>query len=481
MRTTIVTRYVGQSLLLVASMMLVSAGVAFLDNEDDSMLPLFFSAAVAGLTGAFPMIFARANGRLSVTEGYYIVVISWLACCIFGMIPYIYYSNEFSLTDSLFESVSGFTTTGASIIQDIESLPKGLLFWRKCTCWIGGIGIVTLFSLIIPRNGDAKSILRGAELSDIVLNENNRRDGIVVKTILAVYVLLTLLCSVSLKLTGLDWFDSVTTAMSTCSTCGFGVLNDSIYGYHNVGAEIVLIVFMAISGMNFISLFSLFKKSLRKRAQYETVITYLALIVAGTLLIFVDLIVNGSNNHIGDTLREAAFQFTSIITTTGFATTDTSIWPDMSILILITGSVICGCSGSTSGGIKLDRAIIMAMASRNEIIHLRHPNRVLNVSVNGRNVSGGLATHTFIFLACYLGLTFLGAMINIACGLDITTGISAAIACIGNVGPGFGNVGSFGNYADVPELAKISNTLLMLFGRLEIFPILFVLNNIKHK
>lgn len=477
MRATIVTRYVGLSLLLVASMMLLSAGVAYLDNQDDSMMPLLTAALVTGLTGAFPLLFVRSDGRISSPERYFIVVLSWLACCIFGMIPYICYGSEFGLVDALFESVSGFTTTGASIICDIESLPKGLLFWRMSTCWIGGIGIVTLFSLLIPRNRDVKSVLRGAELSDIVMSEN--KGNPVVKTILSVYLSLTLLCGFSLKFTGLDWFDSMTTAMSTCSTCGFGVLNDSIYGYHNPAAEIVLIVFMTISGMNFISLSNLFRRD-RTKKKYEMVTIYLALTVAGTLMIFIDLVANGSDIHVGDTLRKAAFQFTSIITTTGFATADTSVWPGISILILLTASVICGCSGSTSGGIKLDRAVIMAKASKNGIIHLRHPNRILNISIDGKKLSEDLANNTFIFLACYLFLAFLGAAINVACGESLTTGISAAIACIGNVGPGFGDVGSFGNYADIPNVAKIGSITLMLFGRLEIFPILFVIRNSIH-
>lgn len=445
------------------------------------MMPLLYSAFITALTGLFPLTFVRSEKRITAMEGYSIVVFSWLACCMFGMLPYLCYSGEFTLADALFESVSGFTTTGASIISDVEALPKGMLFWRMCTCWMGGIGIVTLFSLLIPKGRDVRSVLRGVEISDIVLNENRTRDNNIVKIILSVYLLLTLMCSVSLKLTGLDWFDSVTVAMSTCSTCGFGVLNDNIAGYHNTGAELVLIVFMIISGMNFLSLFGLFAKGRRDKARYETVFIYLLLAVAGTTLVFVDLTVNAKGTPVGDTLRAAAFQVVSLVTTTGFATADTSVWPDLSVLVLITASIICGCSGSTSGGIKVDRAVILAKACRNKILNFRHRNRVLSLSVDGKCVSEALVSHTFVFLACYLGLILTGGAINVLCGLDLTTGMSAAVACVGNVGPGFGNVGSFGSYSDIPLIAKLTGTMLMMFGRLEIFPILFVLNGLRRQ
>lgn len=481
MRITIVTRYVGLSLLLVASMMLVSAGVAFLSQKDDSMLPLLFSAILTGTCGSFPLIFVRPGKKISDTESYFVVVFSWLFCCLFGMIPYVLFSNEYSMVDALFESVSGFTTTGASIFNDIESIPKGLQFWRMSSCWIGGIGIVSLFSLLIPKNRDIKSKLSGAELSDIVLSGNRTQNKNIVRTILYVYLFLTLSCMFSLRLTGLDWFNSAVTAMSTCSTCGFGVLNDSIAGYHNIAAETVIIFFMTMSGINFISIFGLFKRNGRALEKYETILVYVSLILIGSVLVFTDLKINDPESHCMEILLDAAFQVTSIITTTGFATADTSLWPDASRLFLIIASFVCGCSGSTSGGIKIDRVVIMAKACHNRLVNIRNPHRFLRLTVNGKTVSSSIIGQTFLFLVFYLCLVMLGSIINIICGLDIESGFSAAMACMGNVGPGFGEVGSFGNYADIPTVAKLSNMLLMLLGRLEILPVIIVINQIRHK
>lgn len=472
MRTRIIIRYVGLSLIMVAFMMALSTVVAIMNGHDDSASPLIISTVITLITGAFPMIFVRQERYISPNEGIAIVVISWMACCIFGMIPYICYGGEFTLINAFFESVSGFTTTGASILDNIEALPHGLLFWRTSTAWVGGLGIVSFFSLIIPRSRDTRSVLSQAELSDIARSQSSKRGKAFVKTMLAVYITLTMTCALSLRAAGQDWFDAITNAMSTCSTCGFCVRNTSIAAYGNMFVEIVILFFMTLSGVSFMSLVAIISgKNMGDRRISTTMAAFLVFLATATLIITINLHMNGEDSW-AHSMRIAAFQVSSITTTTGFATADTTAWPPLSIMILVIASIICGCSGSTSGGIKMDRAVLLFTYIRNSIASAINPNRVMGTRIDGRLISERSAMESMKFILVYASLIVLGALLNMFFGLDIETGMSAAIACIGNVGPGFGSVGSMGSYSDFPSVLKFTNALLMIAGRLEIFPIL---------
>lgn len=472
MRIKVIIRYIGIALLLVALMMAVSAIIAVFDGYDDSATPLITSAMVTFVVGFYPLIFVRPERNIKPKEGIAIVVLAWLMCCLFGMIPYICYGDEFTFINSFFESVSGFTTTGASILDEIESLPKGLLFWRVSTSWVGGLGIVSFFSLVIPRSMDKQSVLSNAELSDIARSQTSKSGKAFVKTILSVYVILTAACSVLLKLAGQSWFDAVTNAMSTCSTCGFCVRNASIAAYESAAVELIIIFFMTTCGVSFMLLSTLAtgRKSARRRISTTTA-AFLLSLLAATAIISLNLHNNLQKGWL-ESLRLAAFQVSSISTTTGFATADTNLWPALSILLLTVASVICGCSGSTSGGIKMDRIVLIFSYIRNSFRTAADPHRIIGTRISGRIVSEKDATEAMKFVLIYVALIIVGAIVNIIFGLDLKTGVTAAIACIGNVGPGFGSVGSLGNYADFPAVLKFSNSLLMLAGRLEIFPIL---------
>ena len=386
------------------------------------------------------------------------------------------YGNEFSPINALFESVSGFTTTGASILNDIEALPKGLKFWRISTAWVGGIGIVTLFSMMI---GSAdKSRLSGAEISRVAKDGFSGRIGSFTKRILTAYVSLTLITFFALKLTGLPWFDSLTNAMSACSTCGFCIRNTSIAFYANPAAEVVLTFAMIASGINFGILFlALIKGHTQHIWKSEILKTFLFAVMIATVMVTVDLWLNNHTTSFGRALREASFQVASISTTTGFATQDTTLWPHFSIVVLVMCSLICGCSGSTSGGIKIDRAILVAKGVHRKVILTVTPKMVRPVRVDGRIRSEDNVNDAFCFVFCYMFFIILFAAVNIAGGLDFTTGVTASIACIGNVGPGFGDVGSMSNYADIPAVIKATSMIEMLIGRLEIFPMLYLLRS----
>ena len=407
-----------------------------------------------------------------------IVVGAWLLACVFGSFPYLFYGGEFTPVNAFFESVSGFTTTGASILNNIEALPRGLQFWRISTAWVGGIGIVTLFSMLTVRSD--KSMLAGAEISTVARDSvAGEKSGSFANRMLSTYVGLTLLSFFSLRLTGLGWFDAITNAMSACSTCGFCTKNTSIAFYANPAAEIVLTITMLAAGIHF---GILFLTVLRGRPRYfwksETVKVFLAMVGISIVIVTADLMVNGGFTF-ASALRDASFQVASISTTTGFATQDTTLWPPLSMATLIICSLFCGCSGSTSGGIKIDRAILAAKGIRRKISLTIDPNRVRLVRIDGRVRSDEQVSDAFSYIFCYLFIMVLFAAVNIAFGLDFITGVTASIANIGNVGPGFGDVGSMANYADLPATLKFTGLAEMLIGRLEIFPLLYLIQSLK--
>lgn len=480
MNWRVITWYIGISLLLVATLMTVSGIVACCTTGDESRTPLLFSAFLTAAVGSFPLIFVRkGHHRLSFKEGNSIVVGAWLLSCLFGMFPFLFYGGEFTPINAIFESVSGFTTTGASILNDIESLPRGLQLWRISTAWVGGIGIVTLFSMLTGRSD--KTALSGAEISNVaresMAGENNTNFA---NRMLITYIALTLVTFFSLKLTGMGWFDAVTNAMSACSTCGFCTRNTSIAFYANPAAEVVLTVAMLAAGIHFGILFMAFLKG---RPHYfwksETIRVFLSLVGLAIVVVTADLLIRGNYSSFVQALRDASFQVASISTTTGFATQDTTLWPPLSMSVLIICSLICGCSGSTSGGIKVDRAILAAKGIYRKVKLTVEPKGIYLVRVDGRARAEEQVTDAFGYILFYLILMVVFAAVNIAFGQDFLTGVTASIACIGNVGPGFGDVGSMSNYADFPAILKLTGMIEMLIGRLEIFPILYLLRSVR--
>lgn len=480
MNWRLITWYFGVSLLLVAALMTVSGIVACCTPGDESRMPLLFSAYLTGTVGFFPLIFVRKSQyRLSFKEGNCIVVGAWLLSCLFGMLPFLFYGREFTPINALFESVSGFTTTGASILNDIESLPRGLQLWRISTAWVGGIGIVTLFSMLAGKSD--KTTLSGAEISNVARESlAGEKNGSFANRMLITYIALTFVTLFSLKLTGMGWFDATTNAMSACSTCGFCTRNTSIAFYANPAAETVLTVAMLAAGVHFGILFLAFLKG-RPRFIWksETIKVFLSLVGIAIVIVTTDLMLRGHYSSFAQALRDASFQVASISTTTGFATQDTTLWPPLSMSVLIICSLICGCSGSTSGGIKVDRAILAAKGIYRKVKLTVEPNGIYFVRVDGRARSEEQISDAYGYIFSYLILMVVFAAVNIAFGEDFTTGVTASIACIGNVGPGFGDVGSMSNYSDFPAILKFTGMIEMLIGRLEIFPVLYLFRSIK--
>ena len=470
MRYSVVIRYIGMVLLVLAAFMLVSAGISYVSGVDSAYTPLIMSSLLTLLIGCFPLIFVPRSDHISQKEGYCIVVGAWIVSSIVGMFPYLMWGGEFTPINAWFESVSGFTTTGASILNNIEALPRGLLFWRMVTSWVGGIGVVMFALVILPSIGKSKMMLSHFELSSLAKdNFNLYRTPTVVRIILSVYIGLTIVSLLVLKLCGMNWFDAVCHAMSACSTCGFSTKNLSIGWFNSATIEMVLVVIMIISGIHFGLIFATLTRKRNNIFRSETTRTYFSVIAISALIIGISLWAADIYPSLFGSLRSALFHTVSLITTTGFATTDCNTWTSVAILILMFCSFVCACAGSTSGGLKMDRLLVAVKMLRNRLRSQQHPNAIFRTKVDGIPQDKEMLNGVMVYIVAYMLLILIGAFTNTLLGADLMTGFSASIACVSNVGPGFGEVGTMDNYSLLPALMKFNLTALMLFGRLEIF------------
>ena len=469
MRVHVVIRYIGMVLVFIAAFMLASAGVSLVNDHDSALYPLLLSSFLTAILGLFPLIFVERADEIKTKEGYAIVVGSWLLACIVGTIPYLIWGGEFTLINAWFESVSGFTTTGASILNDIEFLPRGLLFWRSASTWIGGIGVVMFALVILPTMGRSRQLLYNVELSTIAKDNFHYRSREIMRILIFVYVGLTLVTTLLLKLSGMCWFDAVAHAMSACGTSGFSTKNASVAFFDNPMIELVMMGAMTLSGIHFGILYATITGRRNNIFRSEVVRGYVGMMFIASIIIAASLFSESIYPSFVESLRHASFQVVSITTTSGFATADTNLWTPLAIIILIFCSIICGCAGSTSGGMKIDRLLLALKVIRNRVKLQQHPNAVISTKTDGMVQGDNVLTMVLTFIVAYLLLTLVGTIIFAMFGCDIMTSFSASLSCISNVGPGFGEVGSLDNYSSLPTVLKLNSTLLMLVGRLEIF------------
>lgn len=469
MRIDLVLRYVGMVMLFIAGFMLVSVGISYQSGMDSAFYPLLLSALLTALLGAFPQIFVDKKGQLSTKEGFAVVVGSWLVSCVVGMFPYLIWGGEFNLINAWFESVSGFTTTGATILEDVEALPRGLQFWRFSSTWIGGMGVVMFALVILPSMGRSKMMLSNVELSSLAKENFHYRTQIIVQILMVVYLGLTILSTLSLKLAGMNWFDALCHGMSASATSGFSTKNASIAFFNSPMIELVLILTMATSGIHFGLIYATVTGKRNNIFRSEVTRHYLAILLGASLLAAVSLYAADNYHTLSASFRHAIFQVTSLITTSGFATADTNLWTPLAILLLIFVSLVCACSGSTTGGLKVDRLVLAVKMMKARMKQQRHPNAVIRVRLDGVVQESEVLFTVMVFVVAYVMLILIGSILGTLFGQDLMTAFSSAVACMGNVGPGFGEVGSMDNYAAVPAVMKGVDSLLMLFGRLEIF------------
>lgn len=473
MRTHIILWYLGIIMLANALFMGISAGISAITG-DSALFPLTYSTIVCFLFGIFPLIFVTPSFEITNREGLFIVVSCWLISCLVGTMPYVLWGGIFTFSNAWFESVSGFTTTGSTIISDIEALSTGLLFWRSATHWMGGVGIIMFILAALPARGSAPMILYRNEVSHLVQDSFRFRTKRTLQILLSVYIGLTVLQTVVMMIQGMSLFDAITHSFATIATGGFSTKNTSIAFFQNPALEVTIIIFMILSGIHFGLIYQLLTGQIRDFFKSTVVQYYLAALFIGTSLVAIN-IYGAVYPDWWTSLRMAAFQVTSVGTSTGFANADSSIWPGFSQLILIFFTLQCACSGSTSGGIKADRMILFWKSLLRRVMLLRHPRAVVAIKVNNNVVDDDIIESVLTFILIYLTVLMLSTVVITGFGIDIMTAISGVAAAMGNVGPGFSTIGSLDNYGHLPNAVKWILSFDMLIGRMEIFGlILFV-------
>lgn len=458
---------------IVSAFMALCLAAGILMGEDSRTLFAFSVPVGLGAAGLILAWIGKASNRkisLPPRDGFLFVALAWIFASALGALPFTL-AGKLSYVDAYFETISGFTTTGASILTDIEVMPKSLLLWRSTTHWLGGMGIVVLTVAILPLLGVGGLGLMEAETPGPSVDKITPRISSTAKILWLIYVALTVLEIGLLMAGGMDWFDAVTHTFGTMATGGFSPKNLSVGHYRSGYIDVVITVFMLAAGLNF----SLYYKVLAGKAasvfRDTEARTYLGIFAAAALLIAWDLWRGGVFEGFGTSLRYAGFQASSILTTTGFATADFARWPPLSQTVLFLLMFIGGCSGSTGGGIKVIRIIFLSKMAFTEMRYLLNPRGIFGIFVDGKSLRKNIIYDTAAFVLLYIFLLLATTLVVAAGGYDILTSLTSSLATVGNIGPGFGKVGPAFNYAFFPDWIKMWLSFAMLAGRLEIYTI----------
>ncbi len=464
-------RALGALAVALAAVLLVPLPLSLSDRDGVHTAFLVSSALSGGLGG---MCLAGTRGRspdLTHREGFAVVTLGWVLFGVVGALPYRWSGAIPSVVDAVFESVSGFTTTGATILTDIEALPRSLLLWRALTHWLGGMGIIVLGLAILPVLGVGGMQLFRAEVPGPTADRLRPRIQDTAKLLWGVYVGLTAAEIVLLMLGGLDWFDAVCHAFATMATGGFSTRNASVGAFGSGYVDAVVTVFMLLAGVNFALHHAVLTGRWRRALRSEELRAYLLLAGGATLVL---TLANAGTRYggVGENLRYSAFQAVSILTTTGFGTADYETWPVVCQVLLVLLMFVGGSAGSTGGGMKVSRVLLILKHAWAQVWSLIHPRGVRVVKLDGNPVPPEVLQGVLGFFALYLVVVGAGALGMAALGVDPVTSVASVVACVGNIGPGLGGVGPAENYAHLPQLGKALLTFCMLVGRLELFTVL---------
>lgn len=461
---------IGRILLVEAALLLLPMAVAL--GYGESPVPYLLPAALLVLCGGLLSFKKPRQASLFARDGLAVVALAWIAVSLFGALPFYISGSIESFVDCFFETVSGFTTTGATILTEVESLNRGILFWRSFTHWVGGMGVLVFITMLSGSSDRSMNILK-AEMPGPVKGKLTPRTRDTARVLYLLYFLITAVLVGMLLLGGMPLFDSLVHAFGTVGTGGFGIRADSIASYSPY-IQGVITVFMILCGINFNLYYLLLLRQWRAALRSDELWTYLGLAVVATGVITLDL--RGVYGGLGTCLRQAAFQVSSVLTTTGYATADFDLWPGLSRAILFALLFIGGCAGSTAGGLKVSRAMILLRTIRREVNRLVHPRRVTAVRCDGKALSSEVQRGVSIYFALYC----LCILITFLClsgePFSLETNLSAVVSCFNNVGPGLGAVGPAGSYAGYSVLSKLLLSAAMLMGRLEIYPMLVALS-----
>ncbi len=475
MNRKIVGRFLSQILLMESVFYLPALALCLWDGDMQAARAFLWTlCATLAVAAVLLLLCRKAPAAFYAKEGLVCVGVSWIAMSLLGCLPFYLSGATGSLVDALFETVSGFTTSGASVLSGLESLPRGRLYWRSFTHWVGGMGVLVFLLAVTPaggrRGGFTMHLLRaespGPDVTKLV--PRMRKTATILYLVYLGLTAVNLLC---LLLGGMPWFDALCTAFGTAGTGGFGIRSDSLASYSPF-LQNVCTVFMLLYGINFSCYYLLLLGHVRSVFRDEELRLYLGLFAGATCLIVWNL--RGFYDTLGETVRHAAFQVASILTTTGFATTDFDLWPTFSKTILLCLMLVGACAGSTGGGLKCARLLLLWKSLWRNVQRLLFPQRVLVVRSNGRRVSEQVLDNTSAYLAAYVMILVASFLLVSLDEFSVTTNLSAVLACFNNIGPGLELVGPYGSYAGYSLLSKLVLILDMLAGRLEIFPILIL-------
>lgn len=473
MNRRLVLYFVGNVIKLEAVLMLPALITALIYREDcavDFLVAIGVSLAV----GFFlTFVFKPSSKVFFAKEGFVIVALCWLVMSLIGALPF-YISGEIpSYVDAFFETASGFTTTGASILTDVESMSRGLLFWRSFTHWVGGMGVLVFIMAVINNLSDRSIHILRAESPGPVVGKLVPKMKQTTRILYIIYIGLTLLDIVFLLIGGMPLFESIVHAVGTAGTGGFGVKADS-FGSYSPYLQWVTTIFMFIFGVNFNIYYLLILRKFKSILKSTELKFYLGVIISCIILICIN--VRPLFSSVGEALRHTAFQIATAMSTTGYATTDFNLWPSFSKTIIFLLMFMGGCAGSTAGGLKCARVVILVKKVRREIKKLLHPRSVTSMRFEGNRMDDQVVSSTSAYLVVYIMIICACFLIISLDGFDFETNITAAVSCMNNIGPAFGAAGPASSYAAFSPLSKIALSFAMLFGRLEIYPMLIALS-----
>lgn len=468
-----IIRIIGILLLLETVMFLVCSSVSFYYRESD-MLDFWKAGGITAGIGLLLAALGKGGERqLTRRDGYVLVSFAWVAFSLFGMLPFYIGRYIPDIANAFFETMSGFSSTGATILDDIESLPHGILFWRSMTQWIGGLGIIMFTIAVLPIFGVSGLQVFAAEASGPTHDKVHPRIGITAKWIWSIYTGITTLLVCLLMLGGMDWFDSICHAFATTGTGGFSTKQASVAYYNSPYIEYVISIFMFISGINFTLVLLFVNRKFKKFIGNAELKFYFGSVVLFTAVIAIVLYYT-SPMGMEESFRKSLFQVISLQTSTGFATDDYMQWTPVLWGLLTIIMLMGACAGSTTGGLKCIRMVILTKVSRNEFKHILHPNAILPVRINKQVISPSIVSTVLAFCFIYISIIVIGTLLMMAMGVGAEESMGCVISSIGNMGPGLGETGPAYSWNALPDAAKWLLSFLMLLGRLELFTVLLL-------
>ena len=474
MNVKVISRNVGYALLVSALFMFLSILVSVANGNDSALAALMISFTITFTVGIFPFIFVRKSAAITLKDGYMIIALSWLLSFIFGMLPYALWGGPFTIINAWFESVSGFTTTGSTILDNIEALPNSLLFWRSSTHFIGGLGVVVFLLLIIPSSSQMRLRLTSLELSSLSKREYRSGANKTVYIFTYVYFGMAAASFLLYVMAGMSPFDAINHAMSVTATGGFSTRNLSIGAYNSVPIDLITMFFMLLSSIHFGMVFVAVVTRSLKPFRNEIFKFYLWSLVVTSVIVAMSLRVHGIEKTWGDALLSGSFHILSFASTTGFSIADNSLWPVLPSAMLVFVGIWCGMAGSTSGGVKSDRALLLCKEIKYQLRMVLHPASVNEIRVNGRVVRQDDVAPHILYIALYFMVVIISVAACLILNPDNGHALTAILTSLSNVGISVGELGSLSSFNAEPAAAKFIYTLDMFLGRVEIYPILAV-------